>query len=123
MKTYITLILFAIFSIHTVTAQDVYLQGEVPEAIDEQARKLTDRYISELAISGEMQPIFEQKVVEFLMRREEVKEKYEGKAMLDRLFLLSKEENGEMRNILTQPQLRRYRRIKKKIQPIAVVED
>lgn len=118
MKTFFQmLVLFISFS---AFSQDPYLQKPDPEATKE-AKKLTDRYNLELALTGEQQLLFQQKVAEFLIRREKVEENLNGKEKLDFLFQLQEQETAEMADILTRPQLQVYKQVRTDIQPLEVV--
>lgn len=102
-------------------AQDPYLQKPNPEATKE-AITLTDRYNLELALTGEQKLLFQQKVAEFLIRRQKVEENLTGKEKLDFLFQLQEEETAEMADILTRPQLQVYKEVRPDIQPLEVIK-
>lgn len=101
-------------------AQDPFLQKSDPEA-QEQAIQITDQYNKQLALTGEQTLLFQQKVEEFLIRRNEIENQVEGREKLDLLRKLQNEETAEMQDILTRPQLLVYKKIKSNIQPLEVV--
>lgn len=118
-------ILFFLFfglSLTFVTAQDPFFQQARPE-IEEAARALTEKYTPELVLSSNQLLPFQSKVTEFLIRKTTIDDLPDRstKEKLRLLKKLSKQENAEMQNILTRPQLRRYIKVKKRIQPIYVV--
>ncbi|MGB3145332.1 MAG: hypothetical protein WBB24_14615 [Maribacter sp.] len=101
--------------------QDPYLQGDSPEA-EKMASALVPKYAAELGMSADQSLQFETKMVEFLIRKEKIKELEESyKKKLSLLTQLSKQETAEMGTILTRPQLRKYKTLKKKYQPVLVV--
>ncbi len=115
---YVWILFFITFS---GIAQDPYLQGDSPEA-EKKASALVPQYIDELAMSADQALKFETKMVEFLIRKEKIEEMEESyKRKLSLLTRLSKQETAEMGTILTRPQLRKYKTLKKKYQPVLVV--
>lgn len=101
--------------------KDQYFQNSsVP--IEQQAREITNEYNKYLYMNGEQPLLFEKKIAEFLISKNKIKDRYNGKEMLDKLFILSQEETREMGDILTRVQLEKYEEIKMKIQPLTVVE-
>ncbi len=111
----IILLSFSAFS------QDPFLQKPNPEAKKE-AVKITNKYIPELALIGEQQLLFQQKVEEFLIRRNKIESKFEGKEKLNLLYQLQQDETDDMQDILTKPQLEVYKQIKPTIQPLDIVK-
>ncbi len=103
-------------------AQDAYFQ-EADQEIRKASKKLVETYTPELVLSGNQLLQFESKVKEFLIRRSRVdaEQHMTTREQLKLLKRISKQENAEMQNILTRPQLRRYVKIKRKIQPVYVV--
>ncbi len=103
-------------------AQDAYFQ-EADQEIRKAAKNLVETYTPELVLSGNQLLQFESKVKEFLIRRSRVdaEQHMTTREQLKLLKRISKQENAEMQNILTRPQLRRYVKIKRKIQPVYVV--
>lgn len=106
----------------TFYAQDPMLQKDAP-SLEDQAYEITQNYNEELGLNGKQVTLFEKKVEEFLIRRKDIEEKLEGREKLNALFNLQTQETLEMNNILTQPQLDLYKKIKTKIQPVARVEE
>jgi hypothetical protein len=106
----------------SIFAQDAYFQ-EADQEVHEAAKKLVETYTPELVLSGNQLLQFESKVKEFLIRRSRVdaEQHMTTREQLKLLKRISKQENAEMQNILTRPQLRRYIKIKRKIQPVYVV--
>ncbi len=101
--------------------QDQYFQNS-SMPIEQQAREITNEYNKYLYMNGEQPLLFEKKIAEFLISKNKIKDRYNGKEMLDKLFILSQEETREMGDILTRVQLEKYEEIKMKIQPLTVVE-
>ena len=100
-------------------AQDTFFQESNPE-LKKEAIRITDEYNRELALSGEEQVLFQKKVEEFLIWRQEIEEEYKGKEKLDFLLQLQQEETADMQDILTHPQLEVYKKIKSQIQPLEI---
>ncbi|NNF19962.1 MAG: hypothetical protein HKN61_09295 [Flavobacteriaceae bacterium] len=100
-----------------VQAQDPYLQSE-DQTAEEIAIALTSSYQAELGMTVEQGNKFRQKVEEFQIRRQEINQM--DRPVRERMNLmkkLSRQENAEMANILTRPQLRAYKQLKKELQP------
>ncbi|PNQ73093.1 hypothetical protein C1T31_08875 [Hanstruepera neustonica] len=91
-------------------------------ALDEQAKTLTKEYDAQLGLTSDQLVPFEIKVEEFLIRKEKIENRLEGREKLEALAVLREQEYVEMQNILTQPQLNVYKRIRPSIQPLDVVE-
>ena len=104
-----------------LSAQDVYTQ-ENTEIYEVEATRITQDYNKQLSLGGMQFALFTKKVQEFLIKRDKIEEGYTGKDKLDMLYRMQKRETLEMKDILTRPQFKVYRRIKSDIQPIAVVE-
>ncbi len=119
MKKLVTLLV--LFFAFTVFSQDTYFQ-KGNDKQEEKAKKLTEKYDLQLSMSGEQRLLFQKKVTEFLIRAEDVKEKYKGKEKLDLLYALQKNETAEMQDILTRPQHNLYVKIRDNLQPLATVE-
>jgi hypothetical protein len=106
-----------------LSAQDPYLQRDNFTA-DKRANQLMRKYQSELGMTVEQALIFRNKVEEFVIRRINIQsEKLSAREKLRLLDALSDQETAEMANILTLPQLRAYRKIKKELQPLVVMVD
>ncbi len=118
------LILFTIIlSAVTAYGQDPFLQ-EGSQATEKRARALTEKYQPELVMTGTQTRLFERKVSEFLLRAEKIKQtELPVNEKMKLLQELSIQENGEMANILSRPQVKRYVTVKSNIQPIAMVVD
>jgi len=115
------LLIVLLFTSISVFSQDPYIQASRPE-IEEEAIKITNLYIPELALTGKQQLLFQQKIAEFLIRRNKIEAEFEGKEKLDMLYKLQQEETHEMNNIITRPQLEVYKKVKPKIQPLETVK-
>lgn len=118
MKTYICTIL--LFVSIQVFSQEVFYPESKAE-ITEQAINLTEEYNKALALDIEQILLFQEKVEEFLVRRNKIDQEFSGKARLYMLIKLRDEENAEMHTILTHPQLEVYKKIHPLIQPINIV--
>ena len=98
-------------------AQDPYLQSGDKTA-EEIAIILTGNYQAELGMTVSQGSKFRQKVEEFQIRRQEIDRldipAAEKMALMKEL---SRQETAEMANILTKPQLRAYKRLKRTMQP------
>ena len=101
-------------------AQDTFFQQSTPE-MKKEAVKITNSYNLELALSGKQQLLFQQKVEEFLIRRNQIENVLTGKEKLNYLLDMQLEETDEMMDILTRPQLAVYKKVKPKIQPLETV--
>lgn len=112
------LILFISFS---VFSQDPFLQKSNPKAKD-QAIEITNSYLPELALSGEQQLIFQQKVEEFLISRYKIEAEFSGKEKLILLYQLQNRETAEMNDVLTRPQLEVYKQVKPDLQPLETIQ-
>ncbi len=104
-----------------VFSQDPILQNS-NERAEQEAIEITNLYIPKLALTGKQQLLFENKVEEFLIRRYEIDSTYEGREKLDLLYKLQEQETTEMNNIITQPQMNVYRKVKPSIQPLETVK-
>lgn len=125
MKKLLDFILLSMFGFLALSgnAQDTFFQ-KGNETSEERARLLTEAYQPELVMTGDQTLLFEKKLEEFLIREEEIKGldvSPEDKLVL--LTQLSEQQTAEMSNILTRPQLKRFTKVKYKLQPIAVVVD
>lgn len=115
----IVLTLFITFNFIGI-AQDTYLQEENGRA-EALARVISEKYNDELSMGAEQKVLFEKKMTEFLIREEKIKEiEMSDRDKLKTLSRLSAQETAEMRNILTRPQWRYYKKLKRKYQPIVV---
>ncbi len=112
------LLLFISFS---AFSQDPFLQKSNPKAKKE-AIEITNLYIPKLALTGEQQLLFQQKVEEFLIHRYKIEAETSGTEKLNLLYQLQQEETAEMNDILTQPQLEVYKEVKPNIQPLETIQ-
>ena len=119
MKT--TLYIFLLFFSINVFAQDPMLQ-KPDMSLDEKAKALTVEYNKQLGLTSDQIGLFDIKVEEFLIRREKIENTLQGKEKLRALYALQEQETVEMQNILTQPQLDVYKRVRTDIQPLDVVK-
>jgi hypothetical protein len=123
-KTRQTGFLFLVLAFHVLTvlrAQDPYLQKD-DELAEAQATTLMKMYQDDLGMTVDQALQFRAKATEFMIRHNEIqKERLPASEKLKLLRELSRQETAEMANILTQPQYRLYRKLKKSYQPIAVV--
>ncbi|MDC7993531.1 hypothetical protein [Altibacter sp. HG106] len=101
-------------------AQDAFLQKDNDE-MEARAEVLTQRYNEELALTPKQMTLFQKKVEEFLIRAESIRMKTEGKNEMDALAELQIQEITEMNNVLTQPQMDLYKKMRPVMQPIGEV--
>lgn len=87
-----------------------------------QAEQLTDKYNSQLALTGIQLPLFKEVVEKYILLANEAKDQYEGKEELDMLLELQARETLQMNDILTQPQYRLYKKLKYDYQPLKIVD-
>ncbi|MFD1061809.1 hypothetical protein ACFQ1Q_01025 [Winogradskyella litorisediminis] len=120
MKTFLTT-LITVFLVATGYAQDPLLQKD-NDKLEKIAMELTRAYDDELNLDGKQFTLFQKKAEEFLIREEKIHRNFSGKEKLDLINELRKAETLEMRNVLTQIQYDRYRKIKPRLQPLGIVE-
>ncbi|MCK7589198.1 hypothetical protein M0G43_01290 [Subsaxibacter sp. CAU 1640] len=87
-----------------------------------QADQLTERYNSQLALTGVQLPLFKEVVEKYIKLADDAKARLDGKAELDALVELQARETLQMNDILTQPQYRLYKKLKYDYQPLKVVD-
>ncbi|WP_192461466.1 hypothetical protein [Euzebyella saccharophila] len=107
----------------SLRGQDIYFQ-EGNKSSETWAKTLTQAYQPELVMDGKQILQFQQKLEEFLIRENKIQKA--NMTPEDKMALLSelaRQQRAEMSNILTKPQLRKYRKVRNEIQPIAVVVD
>ena len=102
-------------------SQDPILQ-EDNDSLEKVAFDLTEAYNKELGLTGKQVTLFQKKVEEYLIREERIHQNLTGETKLNRIAALRVLETKEMGDILTQPQLRLYKKLKPKLQPLAVVD-
>ncbi|HEA29109.1 MAG TPA: hypothetical protein ENH91_03805 [Leeuwenhoekiella sp.] len=79
---------------------------------------LTESYTEKLALTGKQEVIFKEKLQTFFMEKEQLRQEMRGKDKLKALYELGKQENGKMRNVLTEEQFDLYLRLKPSLQPL-----
>jgi len=105
----------------TAVAQDTFFQDADPQT-EEKAKNLTQKYQSELVMTGDQTLLFQKKLTEFMLRRQNIKAM--DVTTEDKLFLLNElaqQEANEMGTILTRRQLRQYLRVQPELQPVQVI--
>jgi hypothetical protein len=90
--------------------------------VEKEAKVITNKYLPELGMTGQQVLLFQQKVAEFLIRKNKIETELNGKEKLNALYKLQVEETGEMNDILTQPQMEVYKKVKPKFQPLEKIE-
>ncbi len=116
----LTIIITLLFTA-TIYAQNPYLQKS-DVSVKQEAEAITEKYNNQLSLTTKQFLLFQSKVEEYLIKSNEVKEKFEGRDKLDNLYLLQQQEIGDMGDILTRIQLDLYKEIRPKIQALASVE-
>ncbi|MAP54963.1 hypothetical protein [Altibacter sp.] len=116
----ILLVVTLLFSV-SAFSQDPFLQKD-SDQLEAEADKITEAYNAQLALSSKQELLFKNKVEEFLIRRQKIEMQYNGKEKLDQLVILQQNETAEMGDILTRPQLDRYKKLKPTLQPVAQVK-
>lgn len=105
----------------TLFAQDPMLQ-KPDRSLHEEVKALSLAYNNELALNTDQLKVFEVKLEEFLIRREDIENTLKGRDKLEALYLLQDQETEEMKDILTRNQMQVYIRVKPHIQPITTVD-
>tara|TARA_B100001750_G_scaffold244783_1_gene262922 strand:- start:1410 stop:1781 length:372 start_codon:yes stop_codon:yes gene_type:complete len=93
-----------------------------PKHIEKAADSLTQIYSAKLGMTPKQDLLFKSSIEDYLLLREEVSKKMDGKAKLDELARVYVEESGTMSEILTKYQFELYEKIKPGIQPIETVK-
>ncbi|HIB47847.1 MAG TPA: hypothetical protein EYO35_06035 [Flavobacteriaceae bacterium] len=119
MKRIITILILLVST--SLMAQDPILQ-EGREALEERAETITDKYVDALGLRAEQELLFRNKVEEFLIREQKIKEASKGDDMLNKMVALRQNEMAEMADILTRLQLQEYKKVRPTIQPLARVK-
>jgi len=102
-------------------AQDPYLQ-ESTVGSEYESKEIAKQYSGKLGMSLDQTTRFTNKIEEFVIRKQKIEQLDSSvREKLDLLQQLSDQETAEMANILIRPQLRKYRKLKKKIQPVQLV--
>lgn len=108
-----------------LTTTATYAQYPDTTYANRQERKIawdiTNAYNKELGLDGDQLPIFHQKIQDYLVRSNEIKAAYQGKAELDALTKLRVDQALDMKNLLTRQQYDVYKRISQNIQPVKQV--
>ena len=95
------------------------LHAQVPTVTqDSIINSLTQNYTEKLVLTGKQEVIFKEKLQTFYLEKEQLRQEMKGKDKLRALYELGKQENGEMRDVLTQEQFDLYLRIKPSLQPL-----
>ncbi len=103
-------------------SQDTFFQESNPKA-KEEAIKITNEYNLELALSGQQQVLFQSKVEEYLIKRDKIEEEFTGTEELNFLKDMPDQETADMNDILTRQQMTVYKRVKPRIQPLAIAKN
>lgn len=122
-STFWALLLSGFGLVSLVRGQDAYFQ-EGSKSSETWARSLTSAYQPELVLRSRQVPLFRKKLEEFLIRENKIQKA--DISVQDKMALLTQladQQRAEMSNILTRPQLRRYTKVRREIQPIMVVVD
>jgi len=99
------------------------LHAQVPSRTqDSIINSLTQNYTQKLVLTGKQEVIFKEKLQTFFLEKEQLREEMKGKDKLKALYELGKQENGEMRDVLTQEQFDLYLRIKPSMQPLEEID-
>ncbi|TXE05660.1 hypothetical protein ES711_15265 [Gelidibacter salicanalis] len=118
MKTLITiLVLFVSTNIFSQIPD-----GVDPIRIKHEADRITNAYDKHLGLTSIQFPLFKNKVADYLQLSEKIKEKNEGRAELDALVEMQANESLAMGDILTRLQYKKYKRVKREIQPLKTVD-
>ena len=104
----------------TTVAQDSNFQKSNPSA-EVASRNITVEYNKLLALDATQQALFQKKIREFELRREKIRNsRMNTMEKARQMFALRTEEQEEMRDILTAPQMDVYRKNYNSIQPVVV---
>ena len=109
----ILLFVVALFT-GTMTYSQSIIQQNAPRELEEAAREKTEMWINELSLSGKQAALMEKKIIEFALKKNEIiQSKMREEVKTEKLQALQALEYKDMRDILTQPQFRRYVGLKK----------
>ncbi len=117
-----TLIIFAVLISTLSFAQNPITQNSNNLELEQEARALTKKYNSQLALRAKQMNLFEIKVEEFLINEQKIRNSNLSTAQ--KLVELQKNydmESADMGDILTRPQLKLYKKLKTEYQPIEPV--
>ena len=115
MKTVLAILIFFI-NVVPIWSQD-YFHDLSPD-IETQATALVQNYTDKLILTEQQELIFQQKIGEFLVRKEKINSQLMGREKLEALKEINREENLEIQEILTPEQFDLYVRLKPSIQPL-----
>ena len=118
MKTLITAITLLIF----FQSEAQVPTQPVPPSIEKEASRIVDVYNDQLVLTSVQLPLFRTKVEDYLVLAEEIKANLDGKEELDALLTMQTKETLQMKNILTQQQLKLYEKMKPTVQPLKTVD-
>jgi hypothetical protein len=121
MKIRITL-LFLLLSLTFNHAQQYPPITDGSLKIEAKADSIADAYDRELSMTAKQKALFKLKVEDYLIRRQKIESKYEGRKELTALVELQVQETLDMNDILTRIQMKVYKRIKPEIQPLKMVK-
>ncbi|MGJ8592974.1 MAG: hypothetical protein ACSHXF_10520 [Aquaticitalea sp.] len=119
MKTVLTLFLVVMTTFsyaqypNTITTTD---------RVDAMANNLTDSYNKELVLTSVQIPLFKNVVEKYIIASEKATEQLDGREELNALVELQAKETLEMSEILTQNQLRLYKKVKYDLQPLKSID-
>ena len=116
MNSFRRIYFFAVFAIFCLSGN---LFAQVPTVKqDSVIDSLTESYTEKLALTGKQEVIFKQKLQQYFLDKEQLRQEMRGKDKLRALYELGLQENGEMGNVLTAEQLNLYLRLKPSLQPL-----
>ncbi|TBN06730.1 hypothetical protein EYD45_02275 [Hyunsoonleella flava] len=95
---------------------------ESPE-IRKEAKQIVQTYDAQLGLDGAQEPIFLDKIEDYLVLTHNAKKNLDGKEELDALTSLMAKQSLDMQDILTRPQFQLYKKIWQDIQPIKIITD
>lgn len=121
MKTKITTLLL-LLSLTLGFAQQYPPINDGSLKVEAKADSITDAYDRELSMTAKQKALFKLKVEDYLLRKQNIESKYEGRKQLTALVELQAQETLDMNDILTRIQMQLYKKIKPEIQPLKIVK-
>ena len=121
MKTKITTLLLFL-SLTLGFAQQYPPVNDGSLKVEAKADSITDAYDRELSMTAKQKALFKLKVEDYLIKRQMIESKYEGREELSALTELQVQETLDMNDILTRIQMQVYKKVKPEIQPLKMVE-
>lgn len=121
MKTKITTLLL-LLSLTLGFAQQYPPINDGSLKVEAMADSITDAYDRELSMTAKQKALFKLKVEDYLLRKQNIESKYEGRKQLTALVELQAQETLDMNDILTRIQMQVYKKIKPEIQPLKIVK-